>query len=770
MGTGRRRGYVMITGEYFDPTFYNRNVYDVRTFWSWWEKFLHSQIFKTDPELVDVEGYTTSQNVTKLNTYNDLAFAAVLTIQIGSQDNLAHARAYYKSGNKAYGPTTLSSPPDTLPNVEGDLSHLSGSTSTDLPYDSKLGGYPIFFWEAPASKAYYKAIETFEEDYYHMLHSGIINSTNYISLHGYLETQVKPSDAIAQAMASQVINNQTRRLELRIPCYNVQLDVAGYFGWNVEIDRAGYWQFQYVQTAMRRDPYAGNISFQRIRQVCEVLLLICVIMKLLQLVLEYLGCTDKNRFFGACLRRIFPTTTEPDYQTGTVTVIAGIAQAITWALVTDKHDDLQNQLIYTSAEDRNSSSVSQLLVTLDSLDNMYMAYKWCVLVMFCALFVHMFNLLKFQGKLNAISLVIADTITEILWFFSCFFLGLTIFAGIFWIYYGSYLIHMNTYWGVLKRMVLMAFSLNKVTEKEIWATGSPNTAYVLALLFRVVMITVLLKMVFAIMNTQYKKNRKNLHNKANSPVDDFNQMYASWYLHWTQRKKEFFVPNSYVMKALETDAVDNKEELSVDDMYEALQEVAETLHSDIKVQPEHAEWVVAHYAMEVEKKLTSETAKKVKDLIKELKCDDAKAIKKIEKNIDFLVAAMAVKPEKKDKKDKKDGNDKKKKASAADDKDEHVEQSNSNKLKPKTNSPKLEDGLDVSTSLQVGGFNATMASINKGLNETRQKEIVHLMRRKKARHHDTTTYDEEAEENPMQKLRRRWAYLAKLDKQADKSV
>lgn len=328
----------------------------------------------------------------------------------------------------------------------------------------------------------------------------------------------------------------------------------------------------------------------------------------------------------------------------------------------------------------------------------------------------------------------------------------------------------------------------KVTEKEIWATGSPNTAYVLALLFRVVMITVLLKMVFAIMNTQYKKNRKNLHNKANSPVDDFNQMYASWYLHWTQRKKEFFVPNSYVMKALETDAVDDKEELSVDDMYEALQEVAETLHSDIKVQREHAEWVVAHYAMEVEKKLTSETAKKVqnnclrvtlddidfmcqvKDLIKELKSDDAKAIKKIEKNIDFLVAAMAVKPEKKDKKDKKDGNDKKKKASAADDKDEHVEQSNSNKLKPKTNSPKLEDGLDVSRSLQVGGFNATMASINKGLNETRQKEIVRLMRRKKARHHDTTTYDEEAEENPMQKLRRRWAYLAKLDKKADKSV
>ena len=89
---------------------------------------------------------------------------------------------YYKSGNKAYGPTTLGSPPDTLPNVEGDLSHLSGSTSTDLPwatghsllsdtairYDSKLGGYPIYFWEAPASKAYYKAIETFEEDYYNV--------------------------------------------------------------------------------------------------------------------------------------------------------------------------------------------------------------------------------------------------------------------------------------------------------------------------------------------------------------------------------------------------------------------------------------------------------------------------------------------------------------------------------------------------------------------------------------------------------------------------
>ena len=161
-------------------------------------------------------------------------------------------------------------------------------------------------------------------------------------------------------------------------------------------------------------------------------------------------------------------------------------------------------------------------------------------------FVHLFNLLKFQGKLNAISLVepnvcrtvtadervyqvIADTITEILWFLSVFVLALCIFAGIFWVCFGSYLNYMNTYDRVLWRMFLMAFGVNKISDKEIWATGTPIFAYVLVLLFRVVMITVLLKMVFAIMNTQYKKNRKNFHNKANSPLDDFSQIWASWF-------------------------------------------------------------------------------------------------------------------------------------------------------------------------------------------------------------------------------------------------
>ena len=43
----------------------------------------------------------------------------------------------------------------------------------------------------------------------------------------------------------------------------------------------------------------------------------------------------------------------------------------------------------------------------------------------------------------------------------------------FWAYFGSFLIYMSSYGDVLKRVTLMAFSLNKVTDKEIWATGYP---------------------------------------------------------------------------------------------------------------------------------------------------------------------------------------------------------------------------------------------------------------------------------------------------------
>lgn len=41
-----RRGFVMITGEYFDPPFYNRQVYSVRTFWRWYISMLYFQTFE----------------------------------------------------------------------------------------------------------------------------------------------------------------------------------------------------------------------------------------------------------------------------------------------------------------------------------------------------------------------------------------------------------------------------------------------------------------------------------------------------------------------------------------------------------------------------------------------------------------------------------------------------------------------------------------------------------------------------------------------------
>lgn len=83
------------------------------------------------------------------------------------------------------------------------------------------------------------------------------------------------------------------------------------------------------------------------------------------------------------------------------------------------------------------------------------------------------------------------------------------------------------------------------------------------------------------------------------------------YLTWTQRKKQYYVSNSMVRQALEAEVLEGIEEVSVEDMHRALLEVEAEEGSERRIQQGHAGWVVAHYAMEVEKKLSEETAKKV---------------------------------------------------------------------------------------------------------------------------------------------------------------
>ena len=69
-------------------------------------------------------------------------------------------------------------------------------------------------------------------------------------------------------------------------------------------------------------------------------------------------------------------------------------------------------------------------------------------------------------------------------------------------------------------------------------------------------------------------------------------------------------------------------------------------------------------------------------------------------------------------------------------------------------------GFDVSMLLNTDGFQKTMDTISKELEEDRKQQVSQSERRRKARNHDTTTYDDDASENHLQKLRRRWAYLA----------
>ena len=147
----------------------------------------------------------------------------------------------------------------------------------------------------------------------------------------------------------------------------------------------------------------------------------------------------------------------------------------------------------------------------------------------------------------------------------------------------------------------------------------------------------------------------------------------------------------------------------------------------------------------------------------ELQSVDPKVIKKVEKNIDFLLACMAVKPEKKDK-DKKDKDKKDQKDKKENEKVDDIELGgNSPRLADTTqmeSSHKLKDrlaqqeageivssGLDMSSKLEQD-FNATMQDINSHLENNG------------LRHRKGGSYDDEAKENDLQKLTKRWSYMS----------
>ena len=157
--------------------------------------------------------------------------------------------------------------------------------------------------------------------------------------------------------------------------------------------------------------------------------------------------------------------------------------------------------------------------------------------------------------------------------------------------------------------------------------------------------------------------------------------------------------------------------------------------------------------------------------MEELQSGDPKVIKKIEKNIDFIVACMAVKPEKKDKKDKEKKEKKKSEpegdleaggsprlGDSSHDRNECAE--SSHKLKDREErrmSSNEASKMDVSSKLEQD-FNTTMRDINNELVNVRAAAETGLRRRKGD--HPTSTYEEDAQENDLQRLSKRWNYLA----------
>eukprot|EP00656_Telonema_subtile_P002477 TRINITY_DN1109_c0_g1_i13.p1 TRINITY_DN1109_c0_g1~~TRINITY_DN1109_c0_g1_i13.p1 ORF type:complete len:784 (+),score=236.41 TRINITY_DN1109_c0_g1_i13:121-2472(+) len=732
LATGRRRGWVLIQGEFFDPPFYNRQVYSVRTFWRWWERFLSSQIFKEDPNQINAKQVPVVGNVTRINNFNDLGFAAVMSIKIGDVD-VAYDRGYYESLD-LYAGSVMSDQPEYLPEVHGGIGGISSSDSTAIKYNADLGGYPLFVWDAPKSKKYTKFIKKLRENHAEFVHE----YSNNITLAEFT-AMYKPSDAIGEAIASNMINNRTRAIQLRIPSYNPQLDVVGLFGWDVKIDLAGYWEFRYVQAAMRRDPYVSSAGSAHLRWGLEAALCLMLVVRITQLGLELCGLTRSKLY--RLIRHVFLASNTERMMTEYFSAAAVAAQAVVWVvIVTVYHSRLNHALKYIAKGDE--ASVTSLLTSIDELDTAYKAYHWVILLVFAALFFHLFNILKFQGKLNAISMVVRDTIIEVLWFFTVFFLAIVMFAGVIWMYFGSYLSYMSHFDVALGRTMMMAFSLNKIPDKEIWATGDPFLAYTLMLLFRVVMIVFLLKMVFAIVNTQYKKNRKSVHDKANSPLQDWQQCWGSWYLSWTQRKKPQYVSNRVVLLALDSPVLEHIEEISARKMLEALQDVSWQEQGEARnMGMPHAEWIIAHYAMEVEKRLRPETQKKVDALIQDLNSLDPKKVKLVESNIDFLVAAAAVKPDKAPK-DKS----KQKPAAAHSDMDSNLDTK--------------DDTDDDETSFGAAdtSFRQSMISTAKAVREQEAAEQQKILVKKKVR---GTTYDDDKPESDLQKLQRRWKVLSK---------
>ena len=99
------------------------------------------------------------------------------------------------------------------------------------------------------------------------------------------------------------------------------------------------------------------MGFVDFRTVAEVFLAIAICFKGLQLFVEGCGLVNPRHFFGRCLRRIFPTTSSPDYTTGTFTTLGGVSQTIVWAIIVSYHKDLEDSLVYVSVNEKNEALV-----------------------------------------------------------------------------------------------------------------------------------------------------------------------------------------------------------------------------------------------------------------------------------------------------------------------------------------------------------------------------------------------------------------------------
>merc|ERR1711865_864435 len=144
--------------------------------------------------------------------------------------------------------------------------------------------------------------------------------------------------------------------------------------------------------------------------------------------------------------------------------------------------------------------------------------------------------------------------------------------------------------------------ISEIGPLEIYTSsqsGSGHLGLFIMASFKLILITVMLKMVFSAINSQYKKNVKETHDKASSPGQDFMQIFCYFYLIITQYSDPGYVPRKVVALALESKTLD-EDLVTPKQFLVALQSLEPTENSwreSNEPSSKHVKWVFDYYSI-----------------------------------------------------------------------------------------------------------------------------------------------------------------------------